>query len=294
MNKIFCLAVALISLLGGYAQQPNKLEIPLLKQNEKVIHHTGYAFSYNELHEQANWVAYQLTASETNSVISRSDKFRVDPAVKTGTAENKDYAASGYDRGHLAPAADMGWSATTMSESFYYSNMSPQLPTFNRSVWKRAESLVRTWAATYDSLYIVTGPVLSSGLKSIGRNKVSVPNYYYKVILDNKKGQRKSIAFIIRNESSEEPLQQFVVSVDKVENMTGIDFFPLLPDDLENKLESSANLNAWIWENSSSTSSVGNSDTETTQLNQCKGKTKKGTRCKNKTNNKSGYCYLHE
>ena len=293
MNKIYSLFITIVCTVNGYAQQPNKLEIPLLKQSQKVIYHTGYAFSYNELHEQANWVAYQLTASETNSVISRSDKFMIDPEVKTGTADNEDYAASGYDRGHLAPAADMGWSATTMTESFYYSNMSPQLPAFNRGVWKRAESLVRTWAATYDSLYIATGPVLSSGLKSIGHNKVSVPDYYYKVILDNKKGQRKSIAFIIPNESSKEPLQHFVVSVDKVENMTGIDFFPLLPDDLENKLENTVNVKAWIWE-STSTINRGVNSVQPGNSTQCNGKTKKGTRCKNKTTNQSGYCHLHE
>lgn len=293
MKRIYSILIAIVCIFNGYAQQPGKLEIPSLKQNEKVIHHTGYAFSYNELHEQANWVAYQLTANETNSVISRSNRFMIDPAVKTGTADNQDYAGSGYDRGHLAPAADMGWSATTMNESFYYSNMSPQLPSFNRGVWKRAESMVRTWAATYDSLYIVTGPVLSSGLQSIGHNKVSVPSYYYKVVLDNKKGKQKAIAFIIPNESSKEDLQQFAVPIDKIEKLTGIDFFPLLPDDLENKLECSVNLNAWIWESTSTTNSIEN-EVQSGNSTQCKGITKKGTRCKNKTSNKSGYCYLHE
>lgn len=293
MKRIYCILITIVCVFNGQAQQYDKLEIPQLIQNEKVIYHTGYALSYNELHEQANWVAYQLTASETNSVISRSDKFMIDPAVKTGTADNEDYADSGFDRGHLAPAADMGWSDATMTESFYYSNMSPQLPSFNKGIWKRAESLVRTWATTYDSLYIVTGPVLSSGLQSIGHNKVSVPDYYYKVILDNKKGLCKAIAFIIPNKSSKEPLQRFVTSVDKVEKLTGINFFPLLPDDLENKLECSVNLNAWIWEGTSTTNSIENV-VQSGYSTRCKGTTKKGTHCKNKTTNKSGYCYLHE
>ena len=112
----------------------DSLEIPRSNSAGQVIHHTGYCLLYNEQHEQAEWVAYQLTAGETQKSVDRSNRFLVDPDVISGSAENKDYSGSGFDRGHLAPAADMGWSATTMKESFFYSNMSPQRPEFNRGI----------------------------------------------------------------------------------------------------------------------------------------------------------------
>jgi endonuclease G, mitochondrial len=170
--------------------------------------------------------------------------------VKTGTADNGDYAGSGYDRGHLAPAADMGWSSIAMAESFYYSNMSPQVPAFNRGIWKRLEELVRTWAVDYNAVYIVTGPVLTNGLLTIGINKVSVPKYFYKVILEYNDQDIKGIAFILPNTGSGEPLQNYAVTIDSVEKFTGIDFFPKLPDDQERIIESTLSVNSWIWKSS--------------------------------------------
>jgi endonuclease G, mitochondrial len=268
------------------------LQIPKTDPNQIVITHNGFALLYSEAHEQASWVAYELTREETNKKYERTDKFIVDQKVKTGTASDKDYAGSGYDRGHLAPASDMGWSATAMAESFYYSNMSPQTPSFNRGVWKRLEALVRTWAIDSYSVYIVTGPVLTSGLPSIGPNGVSVPNYYYKVILDYNEPSIKGIAFVIPNTGSKDPLQQFAVSIDNVEKLTGIDFFPSLPDDEEGLIEETLCIECWSWQSIETTS-----DTEEISSSvsaQCNGKTKAGDRCKNKTLNPSGYCYLHE
>ncbi len=268
----------------------SKLEIPKTQTKEVVISHTGYSLSYNETHEQANWVAYELTNEETNKIWERADKFLTDPKVKTGTANDKDYSGSGYDRGHLAPASDMGWSTTAMAESFYYSNVSPQDPSFNRGIWKRLEELVRTWAVDNKSVFITTGAVLTTGLSTIGSNKVSVPKYFYKVILDYNEPSIKGIGFIIPNNGSKEPLQTFAVNIESVEKMTGIDFFPLLPDDQENIIESNLNIKAWTWKSSKTSD-------EKEKLSasvQCKGMTKKGAQCKNKTLNTSGYCYLHE
>ncbi|NDP22289.1 MAG: DNA/RNA non-specific endonuclease, partial [Paludibacter sp.] len=213
-----------------------------------------------------------------------------DPAVKTGSAGNDDYAGSGYDRGHLAPAADMGWSVASMHDCFYYSNISPQEPSFNRGVWKRAETLVRNWAVEYQDIYIVTGPVLNQGLPTIGANKVSVPTYYYKVILNYQNSLGKGIGFIIPNCSSSEPLQSFAVSIDNVEKFTGINFFPLLPDEQEKNIESNLNINAWIWKNTSTNSQ----NSQSTISKQCKGKTKAGNRCKKRTTSSSGYCNIHQ
>ena len=223
------------------------LEIPNIKADENIISHTGYSLSYNETHEQANWVAYELTKEETKKLFDRTDKFMIDPLVKSGSANDNDYSKSGYDRGHLAPAADMGWSSATMAESFYYSNMSPQDPGFNRGIWKKLEELVRSWAIENDNIYIVTSPVLTNGLATIGTNQVSVPEYYYKVILDYSEPDIKGIGFILKNTGSQSPLQSFAVTIDSVERYTGIDFFPLLPHDQEKTIKNTLCLKCWNW-----------------------------------------------
>jgi len=225
-----------------------QLQIPVVKSTDEIVQHTGYTLSYNEEHEQANWVAYVLTADETNSANNpRTNKFLEDPLVTTKSASTIDYENSGYDRGHLAPAEDMAWSATSEKESFYYSNMSPQVPAFNRGVWKRLEELIRYWSTVYDSIYIVTGPVLKENLPTIGPDKVSVPEYYYKVILEYNSKGTKGIGFVLKNEASAATLKSFAVSIDSVEHLTGIDFFPKLPDDQENKIEANPAIDQWKW-----------------------------------------------
>lgn len=224
-----------------------RLEIPLTATDNEIIHHTGFSLLYNEEHEQAAWVAYKLTGKQTKSTHQRTDKFMPDPKVTTFSATYSDYRSSGYDRGHLAPAADMGWSETSMAESFYYSNMSPQLPNFNRGIWKKLEERVRAWAMENDSVYIVAGPVLSSGLPTIGENRVSVPKYFYKVILDYTLPEINGIGFVISQHSKGNNLVSYAVSIDSVEKLTGIDFFHQLPDDIENELESKLCLECWSW-----------------------------------------------
>lgn len=223
------------------------LELPLFTDNESIINHTGYSLSYNVSHKQANWVAYELTKNETQAVVKRSNKFITDPLIVGGTATNSDYKGSGYDKGHLAPAADMTWSEVTMKESFYFSNISPQIPALNRGIWNNLEELVRTWAKNYEAVYIVTGPVLRDSLKTIGNNRIAVPEYFYKVILDYTQPEYKAIGFIIPNAETTEPLQRFAVTVDSVEKVTGINFFPALPDNLEELLESQHQIQQWIW-----------------------------------------------
>jgi len=137
-----------------------------------------------------------------------------------------------------------------MSESFYMSNMSPQEPSFNRGIWKKLESTVRNWAVKEDTIYVVTGGVLSSSKGSIGPNRVTVPEYYYKVIYDPT-GEKKMIALVLPNKKCTKHLQVYVVSVDHIENITGIDFSPALPDKLENNLESNVTAAKWSFESSS-------------------------------------------
>jgi endonuclease G len=208
-------------------------EWPAVSDTGSVVSYTGFSLLYDETHEQARWVAYELTQEETGNGVERSNHFMEDPHIATQSATNADYAKSGYDRGHLAPASDMGWSATSMEESFYFSNMSPQNPSFNRGIWKKLETQVRNWANEHEAVYVVTGPVLSDGLPSIGPNEVSVPNCYYKVLLDTREPEKHGIGFILPNAPSKLPLYSFAVSIDSVEKITGLDFFPALPKGLQ-------------------------------------------------------------
>lgn len=223
------------------------LELPKITTKDQIVKHLGYTLSYNEEHEQANWVAYELTAEETQKVVGRSNRFKSDPAVETGSAEEADYKKSGYDRGHLAPAADMGWSAESMAESFFYSNMSPQVPAFNRGIWKSLEELVRQWAIEDKALLVATGPILEPNLPKIGPNGVSVPRYYYKVIVDYVEPELKGIGFIIPNEASNEPLQRYAVSIDSVEKVTKINFFAKIPIEKQRGIERNVCKPCWSW-----------------------------------------------
>lgn len=220
--------------------------IPLHDRDDPVYSYEGFKLCYSEEHEQALWVAYELTREESEGDIGRTNDFRPDPRIETETASLDDYRGSGYDRGHMAPAGDMSWSESAMSESFYMSNMSPQKPYFNRVTWRMLESIVREWSVKYDKVYIVTGPILADGpYLSIGKNKVSVPNYYYKVILRYSDDIKESIAFMMPNKKTDKPIKDFVVSVNFIEALTGIDFFYLLDNDIEEIIESNSDFNLW-------------------------------------------------
>lgn len=220
---------------------------PAYETSQAIIERPYYTLRYSEEHEQAVWVAYTLFAdSLKQTTFERKDDFREDSRVKTGSASLNDYKGSGYDRGHLAPAADFSYSEFALSQSFFMSNMSPQDPSFNRGIWKKLEDRVRTWAIENDQIYVVTGPVLNKKYKTIGSNQVSVPEYYYKIILDMRKPEIKAIAFLMKNEASSAPVSSFVVTIDSVEQLTGLDFFPGISDELENALESSLMTSKWF------------------------------------------------
>ena len=220
--------------------------MPIIDSSEIFISHFAYDLAYDELHEQAKWVFYKLDSSRINGPISRTDKFKIDPLVVTGSANHNDYKGSGFDRGHLAPAGDMTWSLQAMNESFYYSNMSPQVPSFNRGIWRKLESKVRSWVTDFDSIYVTTGPVLELNLSSIGEG-VSVPKYFYKSLVGFRDSRALSIAFVLPNEGSRKELQEFVISVDSLENLTGIDFNSKLHSNLQSPLENSVCMNCWKW-----------------------------------------------
>lgn len=212
----------------------------------QIIRHFAYTLEFADAYTQPSWVCYMACRSRVETAeATRSDDFRPDPAVHHGSATPQDYMRSGYDKGHLAPSADFRWNIQAQSESFFMSNMSPQKPGFNRGIWKQLEDQVRRWAKDFDTLYVVTGPVLRRGLPGIGPGNVAVPEYFYKVILDYKPPVAEAIGFIMKNEGSKEPLSSFAVTVDSVEKATGIDFFSALPDSVETYAEAHLDLAFW-------------------------------------------------
>ena len=242
MKKLSYLLILLTTY--SYSQQ---LELPRPVGGE-IEHHTGYSLEYNEKTEQPFWVAYELTREEVLGKVQRKDAFRADPDISTGSAALSDYKGSGYDRGHLAPAADMKWSKEVMSESFFMSNMSPQAPSFNRGIWKKLEEQVRKWAVDNRKILIATGPIITQGYKTIGDNEVAVPAYYYKVIMDITEPSKKGIGFILPNAKGEKELPEYSMTIDEVERITGLDFFYQVPDDDEVILESSMDIRKWSWD----------------------------------------------
>ena len=231
---------------GEQESQYDNLSFGIPGKADTIINRPGYTLGYIEQHEQAAWVIYIMTAAEaTTKVAKRTNKFRSDPEIPTGSATAADYRQSGYDRGHLAPAADMAFSGQTMADSFFMSNMSPQKPAFNRGIWKDLEALVRYFAIAEREIVVVTGPILpKKKLVTIGANKVTVPTHYYKVILDLTP-PRKMIGFILPNKVSNEPLAAFAVTVDTVEKATGLNFFSKVPQEEQERLERTISVNAW-------------------------------------------------
>ena len=198
-KKFIVLILFCFSTLFVFAE--HRQEIPNTSYPGQIIIRDYYALQYSEKYEQAIWVAYELTESEVMGKTSRTNNFRPDPDIITGSATLGDYKYSGYDRGHLAPAADMKMTYQSMSESFYLSNISPQTPAFNRGIWRKLESLVRDFAIQMDHILVVTGPILSFPVKGyIGESKVAVPWGYYKVIL----GDIGGIGFMMENAESQE------------------------------------------------------------------------------------------
>ena len=260
-------------------QSPEKEEEPPKSESPKdhELHtYAGYTLCYRESYELAEWVSYSLTRSQLeHKVTGRTNDFRADTLISTGSAKPSDYKGSGFDRGHLAPAADMAWSIKSAHDSFLMSNMSPQTPSFNRVIWKLLEEAVRKWAHQYGTIYVVTGPVLekdASEYESIGESEVAVPEYFYKALLvfipvyadtnsasnsntnsntipfpnARESGYTEEIesyrvqcaAFIIPNKGCGKDIYKFICTIDQAEERTGLDFFANLPDEVEELAES--------------------------------------------------------
>ncbi len=207
--------------------------------------HDHFMLSYNESYEQAEWVAYLLKKSHLTYDDRKRPFFIEDPRVKTKSADWRNYKRSGFDRGHLCPAGDRRFSEYAYNETFYTSNISPQNRVFNAGVWNQLEMKIRQWVKKEGTMFVVTGGVLENGLQEIGDEDVDVPRQYYKIIAKGSPKNLKVIAFLMPNEPSTKPLRRFTVTVDRIEELTGIDFFQKLPDEVEQKLESQLNTKDW-------------------------------------------------
>ena len=216
-----------------------RLEIPQSKKKlkEQVVEHKGYTVSYNTTWLIPNWVAYELTDEEVVGQISRADKFVPDPDIKGRCSTTDDYKGSGYDRGHMAPAGDMKWDAKAMEESFYTTNICPQNHNLNAGDWKELEEQVRDWAIKNEKVYVVCGPIVKKNYATVGANNVAVPDSFYKVVLMYRDGSWRSLGFVFANKAGNKPLDTYAKSIDEVEKLTGLDFFSVLPDEIENEIE---------------------------------------------------------
>lgn len=238
-----------------------KYAVPALGEAEEMIVHSAMALVYAEEHEQARWVAHIIRPEMLEGNVGRTNDFRVDPKIATGSAVEEDYFLKtlqadgsyeydgfGFDRGHLAPSADFRWSPIALSESYLYSNMSPQRPDFNRGIWADLEGTIRGYMGRHPGhqLLVVTGPVLKDGLPTSERspNGVTIPEQYFKVVVDREANQ--GIGFLLPNSGSKAPLMSFVKTIDEVESLVGIDFFANLPDEQEGKVEASKSVDFWF------------------------------------------------
>ena len=235
-----------------------EMPAPLKDRPEQILKRKGYTVSYNSETKNPNWVAWHLTKSHTyGSFQRREEVFSEDESVKAPRATNNDYFNSRYDRGHMCPAGDNKWDKEAMTQSFLFTNICPQNHGLNKYEWNDLEIQCRDWAREYGAVDIVCGPLYSSKggrykvgssrepqQKTIGRNKVWVPDAFFKVVLC-RQGRPKAIGFVYRNEGVKQLKTEAVRTVDEIEALTGIDFFPALDDDMENRIEASANLSDW-------------------------------------------------
>ncbi len=228
------------------AHGANPSPVDSTSASEFVIKRKFYDLSFNTDHKVANWVSYSLETSQLKDCVKRSNAFKPDPLILTGSPQLADYKGSGFDRGHMLPAGDMKFDAEAMSDTFFLSNMSPQPPSFNRGFWAHLEALVRAWALKYEKIWIVTGPILHPGLSHIGKqNLISVPEEFYKVILRKVGSSYKGIGFLVKTNLPWATPIAYAVSIDQVEKESGIDFFPFLTSTQQSDSETRLDQSDW-------------------------------------------------
>lgn len=211
----------------------------------RMLYREGYVVCFDEASKIPYWVAWHLTAEHVDGDVRRSDDFAEDPEVADGPTL-ADYRGSGWSRGHMCPAGDNRWSRQAMSQSFLLTNMCPQNARLNNGDWKELEEKCRKWAKRYGDIYIVCGPLLYNRRhQTIGKGQVVVPEAFFKVVLCMSE-KPKALGFIYKNEDGNRPMGDYVNTIDEVERITGLDFFPALDDDVERAVESKGDIKDWM------------------------------------------------
>lgn len=227
-----------------------KVGIPRGMSN-RVIDHTAMVVYFNTQYHIPNCVIYDFSSTEAlqcdapGAERRKNYKYNPDPAT-AASPDRGDYRGSGYDRGHMAPAMDMKWSKASMTEAFYMTNMCPQNHQLNNNVWRIMEETIHRWAKRDKRLIIATGPVPGNDMEMIGpRRNIAVPKAFYKVVYAP--GQGRAIAFVYNNatDNGQGSMRSHVVSIDYVERVTGLDFFPTLSPQVQTSLESRSNYDLW-------------------------------------------------
>jgi len=231
----------------GMTDDADSIVVTPSGMEQQILHRTAYTASYNKETRNPNWVAWTLTDGHTDGPYKRNGlKFEEDTDVPEPRATNMDYTQSGYDRGHMCPSGDCKWSQQTQIESFLYTNCCPQLHSLNSGGWNTLENSCRTWARRYGKVWIACGPIYrGTGQRRIGRSKVVVPDAFFKVVLTKKKSEYMALAFIYENKTQDADMSEYTVTVDEVETITGYDFFPFLPDAIENSVETTSDIDRW-------------------------------------------------
>ncbi len=246
MKTLTILTAVLLYSIVTKAQKADVL-LPSERDREQVIHHNGFSLSYNSSYLQPSWVAYKVTKAQVNKEDKIKARYVADPQVFARSARKKDYKQGGYLMAQFVNYLDVKQIEGAVNETFYMSNITPMKLAFHNHIWIKAEDLIRLWSSESDGLYIVCGPILlESPFPTIGDNNVSVPKHYYKAVYDPK--NQKAIGFIFKNGISSGKLNSFAVSIDEIEEQTGIDLYPSLNDEIEEVIEAELDLGDWNFE----------------------------------------------
>jgi len=225
----------------------SKLELPKPRQGEDIVHHTGFITSYNHQTLVPDWAAYELTAEDLKGTFKQSCSFSWNPNLKGRQASREDYSNSGWDKGHMVPKADLKWSGDAYIESHYFTNICPQDHDFNAGDWRKLEEFVRRMANKFGVIYVVCGPIFTEHQYGyIGDNRVAIPDAFFKAILANKNGNYVAIGFIMDNNSNHhQGYRNCSVSINRLEQITGLDLFYNLNDSIENQVEAEYKWSDW-------------------------------------------------
>ena len=238
MKLLFVILLLLASCTSVQPRHPapaiDGLEIPAFDASEDVVQHLGYTASYNHQTLLPDWVAWQLTAEKVSDAYDFQCSFSRDPDVEFPKASREDYSHSGWDKGHMAPRADMRWSEQALMESYYFTNICPQDHDMNSGAWRKIEELTRRLARRYGAVYVVCGPIVGTGRHgTIGKAGVQVPDAYFKALAASTSTGYAAVAFVVDNSRQDGSPRRYAVSVDSVEALVGRNLFPLLPEEVE-------------------------------------------------------------